>query len=143
MILMSGYVAYSSAYAERQQISRLDTAGKSFLCLLARGMRKGTACTLTCPVDVGGPAGRSCPTECCPEGETGVPAVLKGAGWGCGASGMFCCMQAAYLGTAPAKPSCTEVPLSSEGLLTFLKEVLVCLKLWTLGSCLLDWGLRV
>lgn len=52
-------------------------------------------------------------------------------------------MQTAYLGADPAKLLSTEVPLSSEGLLTSLKEVLMCLRLRTPVRCLLDQGLRV
>lgn len=54
----------------------------------------------------------------------------------------FCCTQAAYLGADPVKHLSTEVSLSSEGLCTSLKEVLVCLRL-RIHVSLLDQGLRV
>ena len=61
---------------------------------------------------------------------------------GFGTGRAFCCTQAAYLGADPVKRLSTEVLLSSEGLCASLKEVLVCLRLWTRVR-LLDQGLRV
>lgn len=66
----------------------------------------------------------------------------EGCKGGFGTSTAFCCIQAAYLGADPVKHLSTEVSLSSEGLCTSLKEVLVCLRLWVYVS-LLDQGLRV
>lgn len=58
---------------------------------------------------------------------------------GFGTASALCCTQAACLGADPGKPWSTEVLLTSEGLDTSLKEVLVCLRLWSRVS-LLDGG---
>jgi len=66
----------------------------------------------------------------------------EGGERGYGTGSAFCCRQAACLGADPVKHLSTEVSLSSEGLCTSSKEVLVCLRLRTPVS-LLDQGLRV
>lgn len=66
----------------------------------------------------------------------------EGGKRGFGTGSAFCRTQAAYLGAELVKHLSTEVRLSSEGLCTSLKEVLVCLRLQTSGG-LLEQGIRV